>query len=129
MVPPLVKLEPDRIRCGLGRQHHQIERELHNHTLLLVFTLGRVIKKKKSEVKRKNTFCLTQITCTESSSSTAELSEPGTWFTSTAHLRTDRRRGPGSSLGAHGGPTGQSRSRAGGSYAEEGGGSVRRGVF
>lgn len=50
MVPPLVKLEPDRIRCGLGRQHHQIERELRNHILLLVFTLGRV-KKKKKKVK------------------------------------------------------------------------------
>ena len=111
MVPPLVKLEPNRIRCGLGQQYHQIERELRNHTLLLVFTLGRV-EKKKSEVKRKNTFCLTQITCTESSSFTAELSKPGMWFTSTVHLRTDHRRGPGLSLGAHGGPTGQSRSRA-----------------
>ncbi|DAA30929.1 TPA: ArfGAP with GTPase domain, ankyrin repeat and PH domain 1 [Bos taurus] len=38
MVPPLVKLEPDRIRCGLGRQHHQIERELRNHILLLLIS-------------------------------------------------------------------------------------------
>ena len=43
---------------------------------------------------------------------TAELSEPGVWFTPTADVRTDHRRGPRLSLGAHSGPAGQSRLRA-----------------
>ena len=60
MVPPPVKPEPhreDQIWSGQAAQSDK--RELRSHTLLLVFTLRRV-KKKKSEVKLNNTFCSTE---------------------------------------------------------------------